>query len=242
MHDAQPFGYSSYARAVVYNMGHMIRSPLPSLTPSPMRRQASDALRAAIIAGELRPGDRLVELDLAARLGISRSPVREAIRDLETAGLVRSLPYKHSEVLGVSQEEIEEILVPLRLTLETFAFRKALPLLAASDFDALEALVGQMRRAGADGDAAALALADARFHELVIERSGQPHCLQIWRTIEPRVTAYFRRDAAAHDDASDVAAQHEQLLRALVAREEAPLLDLLEQHIRLYLAPGRREA
>ena len=114
-----------------------VNPQLAPLAPASLRRRASDVLRSAIVEGRLRPGDRLKEVELAEQLGISRAPVREALRQLEHEGLVASLPYRATEVLGVSQEEVAEVLVPIRLTIESFAFRKALPLLTDDDFAAL---------------------------------------------------------------------------------------------------------
>ena len=202
-----------------------------------MRQRATDVLRAAIISGRLVPGDRLKEAELSEQLGISRAPVREALRQLEHEGLVVSLPYRATEVLGISQEEIAEVLVPIRLTLETFAFRRALPLLSGDDLDALGVLVQTMRQAGAIGDLDALAEADVRFHELVIERSGQQHCLQIWRSIQPRVRAYFRRDAPIHSRADEIADEHEELVDVLRRGDETQLLETLRHHICNFLAP-----
>lgn len=206
-----------------------------------MRQRATDALRAAIIGGRLRPGDRLKETELSEQLGISRAPVREALRQLEHEGLVISLPYRATEVLGISQEEIGEVLVPIRLTLETFAFRRALSLLTPEDFGALEELVQTMRRAAESGDLNALAEADVRFHELVIERSGQQHCLQIWRSIQPRVRAYFRRDAPIHSRLDEITDEHEELLAVLRDGDEAQVLGTLRRHIGNYLEPDDLE-
>jgi DNA-binding GntR family transcriptional regulator len=202
-----------------------------------MRRRATDVLRAAIVGGRLRPGDRLKEVDLSEQLGISRAPVREALRQLEHEGLVVSLPYRATEVLGISQEEIAEVLVPIRLTLEMFAFRRALPRLSEDDVAALGELVQTMRQAAALGDLDALAEADVRFHELVIERSGQPHCLQIWRSIQPRVRAYFRRDAPVHSRLDEIAEEHEELLDVLRRGDEIRLLETVRLHISNFLAP-----
>lgn len=213
-------------------------SVLPLLAPASMRQRATDALRAAIMNGRLRPGDRLKEAELSEQLGISRAPVREALRQLEHEGLVVSLPYRATEVLGISQEEIAEVLVPIRLTLETFAFRRALPLLSEVDDAALAALVQSMRRAADSGDLESLAEADVRFHELVIERSGQPHCLQIWRSIQPRVRAYFRRDAPIHSRLQEIAEEHQELLDVLRNGDEAQVLETLRRHIANYLEPG----
>jgi DNA-binding GntR family transcriptional regulator len=211
-----------------------LQSDLPAVERASLPRRASDVLRAAIVDGRLRPGDRLKEVELAEQLGISRAPIREALRQLEHEGLVATLPYRATEVLGVSQEEIAEVLVPIRLTIESFAFRKAMPQLSETDFAALAGIVERMRAAGARGDVDALAADDVRFHELVIERSGQPHCLQIWRSIEPRVRAYFRRDAPAHPSADELADEHQELLDALAGGDEAQLLDTLTRHIHHY--------
>lgn len=220
----------------------MVTDPdLPLLAPASMRQRATDVLRAAIIGGRLQPGDRLKEAELSEQLGISRAPVREALSQLEHEGLVVSLPYRATEVLGISQEEIEEVLVPIRLTLETFAFRRALPLLSAEDLAALGVLVQAMRQAAATGDLDALAEADVRFHELVIERSGQRHCLQIWRSIEPRVRAYFRRDAPIHSRLEEIADEHEELVDVLQRRDETQLLETLRGHICNFLEPAGRD-
>jgi DNA-binding GntR family transcriptional regulator len=202
---------------------------------SPSQRQHVLAwLRSEIVSGRLRPGDRLVEADLASSLGTSRAPVREALRQLEQEGLVASRPYSGTEVIGVNQPEVEEVLVPIRLVIERFAFKAALPALTDEDFARLDELVAAMQAAGDAGDGDALADADVRFHEVVLERADQPHCLQIWRTIEPRVQAHFRRDAPAHDTPGEVADEHRRLLGALRARDEAATLAELERHILNY--------
>ncbi len=187
------------------------------------------------MSGRLRPGDRLTETELAAQLGTSRAPVREALRQLEYEGLVANRPYCATEVVGITQEEIEEVLVPIRITLERFAFSKALPNLTSSEFAALQGLVLSLANATASGDVDELAELDVRFHELVIMRAEQPHCLQLWRSIEPRVRAHFRRDAPAHARLTEVADQHQELLDALQSRDEAKVLSVLESHIRTYL-------
>jgi DNA-binding GntR family transcriptional regulator len=161
--------------------------------------------------------------------------VREALRQLEQEGLAISYPYRATEVLGVSQEEIEEILVPIRLVLERFAFRRALPRLDEQDLHHLSRLVDAMRTAAQRGDPEGLAEADVHFHELVMTKSGQPHCEQIWRTIAPRVRAYFLRDAPAHSSPDEVVEEHEELLAAMKTHDVTQVLDLLEKHIRNFL-------
>jgi DNA-binding GntR family transcriptional regulator len=211
---------------------------LPELGHASLRHRITNVLRTEIVSGRLKPGDRIVEEEVAEQLKVSRGPVREAFRQLEQEGLVFSYPYRGTEVLGVSQEEVEEILVPIRLTLERFAFRHALPRLTAADLDELATLVTAMQRAAAEGDLDQLAEDDVLFHELVIARSGHPHCLQIWKTIEPRVRAHFRRDAPVHPSPFELPDEHQELLDALGTRDEATVIAVLERHIWNYFNVG----
>src|SRR4051812_29391844 len=208
---------------------------LPRVSQDSRRQRVADILRDAIIKGELRPGDRLVELDLSEQLGTSRGPIREALRQLEQEGLVVSYAYRGTLVAEISQEEIEQVLVPTRLVIERFAFRIAMPLLTEDDFAALDGFVREMREAADTEDADRMADADLRFHELVIERSGQTHCLQLWRTIQPRVRAYFRRDAPGHEDHYAVADQHAALIEALASGDAERLLAAVDEHIHIHL-------
>ncbi len=204
---------------------------LPHIDDRSRRQQVVHALREAIASGQLKPGDRLVETEISQQMGVSRAPVREALRQLEQEGLVISYPYRGTEVLGVSAEEVEEILVPIRLTLERYAFRRALPQLKGDDLTELERLVEAMRQAAAAGDIAQLADADLRFHELVLDRSGELHCLQIWRTVSPRVRIAFIKAAPVHASMLDVAEEHDELLSALRSGDEEKMLTVLEAHI-----------
>jgi DNA-binding GntR family transcriptional regulator len=204
---------------------------LPALTSSSRREQVADILREQITTGELVPGQRLTEAAISAQLGTSRAPVREALRQLEQEGLVVSYPYRGTEVLGVSHEEVVEVLVPVRLALERFAFVKAASRLDDVAIARLDALVEAMRTSPADR--AALADSDIAFHEAVILLSDQPHCMQIWKSIQPRVRAYFRRDAA-YRRASDVAQQHVELVEALKSHDDARILAAITHHINIH--------
>jgi DNA-binding GntR family transcriptional regulator len=213
----------------------MAERVLARLTGGSRSHHVARALRSAIADGALAPGERLLETSVANQLGTSNGPVREALRQLEAEGLVVSAPYRGTVVAEVSQEEIEQVLVPIRVLIERFAFQIAQPRLDEQDFDALHQLVAQMRTAADANDAEQLAEADLQFHELVIRRSGQNHCLQLWRVIQPRVRAYFRRDAPAHPDHYEVANQHQQLLDALTAGDPAALIAAVDQHVHRHL-------
>lgn len=211
-------------------------SSLPSVPAASRRERVAEILREAITTGDLEVGQKLTELELAAQLGTSRAPVREALRQLEQEGLVVSYPYRGTEVLGVSQEEIENVLVPIRVALERFAFDKAMSVVTDDDIAGLESIIDSMDAAASAGDLTRLADDDIRFHEAIVILSGQQHCLQIWRTIQPRVRAYFRRDANYYGDSHAVAEQHRELIRALRSGDRDHGLQAITEHIRTHFS------
>src|SRR5918998_1914266 len=81
----------------------------PLVAPRVLRHDVLDVVRTAILQGQLKPGDRLLEADIASQMGVSRAPVREAVRQLEQEGLVEFLPHRGSTVVGVPDEEIDAI-------------------------------------------------------------------------------------------------------------------------------------
>lgn len=196
----------------------------------PRGQQVVEILRNEIIAGRFEPGERLIESALSAQLGTSRGPVREALRQLENEGLVMSFPYRGAVVLGVSDEEVHEVLIPIRLTLERYSFARALDKLTADDFAELGKQIWLMEEAGQANDLVKLVEADLCFHEIVISASSQLHTMQIWRTIGPRIRAYFYRYESRRSFEETVK-EHRALLAALQTRDPEIALAQLERHI-----------
>ena len=197
---------------------------------SPRREQVVEALREAIVAGRLEDGERLIEDRIARELQTSRGPVREALRQLEHEGFVVSYPYRGAVVLGVSDEEVQQVLVPVRLVLERYSFPKAAELMTDDDFADLAKEIWQMQEAARTDDLGRSVEADMRFHELILERSGQPHTAQVWRSIAPRIRAYFFRYGRAAD-LERIAAEHAELLAAMQTRDPETIVTVLERHI-----------
>jgi DNA-binding GntR family transcriptional regulator len=197
---------------------------------SPRRQQVLESLRQAIVVGRYADGERLIEERIARELETSRGPVREALRQLEHEGLVVSYPYRGAVVLGVSDEEVHQVLIPIRLTLERFSFTKALERMGDAEFGELAKEVWMMGEAAADGDLLRCVEADIRYHEFVLSCSGQPHTAQVWRSIAPRIRAYFFR-YGRESDLSRIAIEHGDLLDALRSRDPGVLDAALEKHI-----------
>jgi DNA-binding GntR family transcriptional regulator len=197
---------------------------------APRGQQVIEILRTAIISGRFEPGDRLIESALSTEFGTSRGPVREALRQLENEGLVMSFPYRGAVVLGVSDEEVQEVLIPIRLTLERYSFAHALTRMTDDDFAELGKQIWLMEQAGKANDLLKLVEADLSFHETVIIASGQLHTEQIWRTIWPRIRAYFYRYERSRSFEKTVE-EHRVLLAALQTRDPEIALPQLERHI-----------
>jgi DNA-binding GntR family transcriptional regulator len=196
----------------------------------PRGQQVVEALRNEIIAGHFEPGQRLIEATLSQELGTSRGPVREALRQLENEGLVMSVPYKGAVVLGVSDEEVQEVLIPIRLVLERYSFARAIKVMTDADFAELGKQIWVMERAARENDLLKVVEADLRFHDIVMSSAEQPHTTQIWRTIWPRIRAYFFRygRTASLEVMVD---EHRELLDVLQTRDEKRVLQQLERHI-----------
>jgi DNA-binding GntR family transcriptional regulator len=210
-----------------------VTPPTPVERPkrrSSRREEVLEALRQAIIVGELADGERLIEDRIARELKTSRGPVREALRQLEHEGLVVSYPYRGAVVLGVSDEEVHEVLIPIRVTLERFSFAKALERMTEADFAELAKEVWLMGEGARVDDLFRCVEADIRFHEFVLSRSGQPHTTQVWGSIAPRIRAYFFR-FGREADLSRIAVEHGQLLAAFQAGDPDVLMEAVERHI-----------
>ena len=136
--------------------------------------QAARALREDIMSGALPAGARLGEADMAGRLSVSRTPVREALSRLAAEGLVELQPGRGARVTSWSQAELAEIF-ELRLALEPYAVRRAVPELSGGDLDELDELAAGMRRPGRPGkrqDLAAIVELNRRFHATFISAAG----------------------------------------------------------------------
>ena len=207
----------------------------------PRGQQVVEILRSAIIMGSYEPGERLIEATLSTELGTSRGPVREALRQLENEGLVMSFPYRGAVVLGVSDEEVQEVLIPIRLTLERYSFMHALDRITEEEFAELGKQVWLMEQAAAADDLAKHVEADLRFHEIVISASGQTHTVQIWRTIWPRIRAYFFRYGRGQN-LKRMVDEHRDLLAALQTRDPDVMLGAAREAHRRAGSRERRRA
>ena len=112
-----------------------------------LKNIAYESIKTAIVKGDLQPGTRLLEADIAAQMGISRGPVREAIRQLDQEGLTYSHPHRGTVVLEMNKEETEKVFVPTRRLIESFVAENAYQILTKKDYENLESIISQMEYA-----------------------------------------------------------------------------------------------
>lgn len=201
-----------------------------SLTRTVLREQIREFLLERILKGELQPGDRLVELQIAQELGTSQAPVREALRELEFLRFVESEPYRGTRVREIAEEELEEI-YPVRAALEELAAREAAGRLGGK-VRGLEEEFEAMGTAAHRDDLQNLAAHDATFHRLIVEAAGNRVLLDTWRTL--RVEARVVVTALKTDiDLHELAELHRPLLDALRVGSPEKAGDALRQHFEL---------
>lgn len=198
-----------------------------SLTRTVLREQIRELLLERILKGELQPGDRLVELQIAQELGTSQAPVREAFRELNSLGFVEHEPYRGTRVRKITVDELAEIF-PVRAALEELAAQEAAARLDGR-VEELEATFEAMREAADRNALQDLAAHDATFHRLIVEAAGNRVLFDTWRTL--RVEARVVVTALKTDiDLHELAELHRPLLDALRVGSPEKAGGALRQH------------
>jgi len=202
-----------------------------SVTRVVLREQVKELILERILDGTYEPGERLVETRIAAELGTSQAPVREALRDLEILRFVESEPFRGSRVRAISQEELIEI-YPVRAAIEEVAAREAATRLDG-DVNALEAELEAMHRAADENDLHAQVEHDVSFHRLIVEASGNAILLETWLSlgIGPRTIVTALRTGL---DGHEIAERHRPVLEALRARDPEAAGAALRRHVEQY--------
>jgi DNA-binding GntR family transcriptional regulator len=206
-----------------------------SVTAEPRRGTATtqehavEGLRRAILGGELRPGERVPQEEIAERIGVSVVPLREALRVLEGEGQVTYRPRRGYFVTELRGEDLAEIYA-LRRVLEAQAARAVLPALDAAAFARIEAAAAECAAAGAAGDVAAELAANRRLHFALLTHPDHPHLLRLirllWDSTEAYRALYYNspREREAADEA------HERIIAAARAGDADALVAELDAH------------
>jgi len=201
----------------------------PSLPPDTAAQHALDRLRRAIVARELRPGQRVVQEDVAERIGVSVAPVREALRVLEQEGQVIYLPRRGYFVTELRVEDLEEIYA-LRQVLEGRAARHALPRLDQAALERIAIAAKDCVDAAAAGDVAAELEANRRFHFGLLESPKQVHTMRVIRLLWDSTEAYRALYYNSPEERHRAVNAHDRILDAVHRGAPDALVAALDAH------------
>jgi len=208
--------------------------PLPAVT---RRSLVVDALREAILSGELPPGTKITEMDLVARLRVSRGPIREGIRQLIDEGLLYSQPYTGTYVTTMDEHTIAEA-YGLRRVLEKYAFTLVWPRRDTEFKRTLVRRYEELLLAAKRGAAADEMSAEINFHSVPYEFAGDGLLMHTWRHVTRRMQLCFILHRAAVDS-PDSAGMHERFLELALGENLELMLEEIDRHMDLGLIQMR---
>jgi DNA-binding GntR family transcriptional regulator len=196
-----------------------------------LREQVVAVLRDAILQGDFKPGQSLVETELAAQLGVSRAPLREAIQILNKEGLVETVPYHGTTVRRLHKKDIEE-LYSLRGLLEAFAISRIITMgnhqTVAGE---LHTIFEAMLAAADKGDLKKVNSVDRDFHDALISQSNHDLLAATWSGVALRVRQVMALRNRRNSDLKDIAYNHLPIIEAVRDADEARAIDLIKKHV-----------
>ncbi len=196
----------------------------------PLRDVVFNTLRQAILKGELKPGERLMEIALAERLGVSRTPIREAMRKLELEGLVVMIPRRGAQVANITEKDLNDVL-EVRMALENVAIEKACKLMSEEEMGRLWLAAKEFERTMAEGNLVRLAEADVAFHETIYKASDNVRLNQVLNNLREQIYRYRVEYLKEEETRNVLVKEHEELTRAIRNRDVELAQKISFQHI-----------
>jgi DNA-binding GntR family transcriptional regulator len=210
---------------------------VPARTSS-LALRIADALTDAIAEGAIEPGERLVETEIAAQMGVSRVPLREALKLLEAQGIVEVLPHRGARVVPFDDTQVDRV-CEVRVALERLALRTAVPVFQVDTtrLAMLDRLIDAMLLAARRQAWLEVSKLDLAFHRTVVEASGNEIVVKLWEALARHVLIVFGREVRSERAGPRLVEQHARLRDLLAAGDLTSLLEEIEPHI-LRLRPG----
>lgn len=183
----------------------------------PLRDVVFNTLRQAILKGELEPGERLMEIQLAERLGVSRTPIREAIRKLELEGLVNMIPRKGAEVAKISEKNLRDVL-EVRRALEELAVELACLRMEKEEIVKLRQANDDLAERIETEDAIVVAELDEAFHDLIYQETGNTRLMQMLNNLREQMYRYRLEYVKDKSTRANLIKEHNIIIDSLEAR------------------------
>lgn len=196
----------------------------------PLRDVVFQTLRQAILRGELKPGERLMEIHLANKLGVSRTPIREAIRKLELEGLVLMVPRKGAEVAEITEKNLRDVL-EVRCALEELAVQLACDRMDKRGIRDLQKAAENFKATLDSNDITKIAEADVAFHDIIYMATDNKRLIQLLNNLREQMYRYRIEYLKKKECYPQLLREHQDIIQAIANREREKATKITSQHI-----------
>lgn len=196
----------------------------------PLRDVVFNTLREAILKGELQPGERLMELQLASQLGVSRTPIREAIRMLEQEGLAVTMPRKGAEVAKMTLKDMEDVL-EVREALDDLAVRIASEKISAEQLKRLKKARDRFAESTKTNDVKQIAEADVAFHDVIYDTTDNQKLVTMLNNLREQIYRYRVEYLKNPNNYDMLIREHENIVNALEAHDKVASQESMHIHV-----------
>ena len=197
----------------------------------PLRDVVFNTLRQAILRGELKPGERLMEIQLANKLGVSRTPIREAIRKLELEGLVLMIPRKGAEVAEITEKNLRDVL-EVRCALEELAVQLACDRMDEGGIKAMKEASAQFCNTLDSDDITRIAQADVAFHDIIYAATDNRRLIQLLNNLREQMYRYRIEYLKKKECYPQLLEEHQTIIDSIESRDKGRATQITGQHIK----------
>jgi len=196
----------------------------------PLRDVVFNTLRKAILRGELKPGERLMEIQLANKLGVSRTPIREAIRKLELEGLVLMIPRKGAEVAQITEKNMQDVL-EVRKALEELSVQLACERITAEQVEEMKMAAEDFRKVLKSGDVTKIAEADVKFHDIIFAATNNQRLITLLNNLREQMYRFRVEYLKQKECYPQLLEEHDKLIALISGGEVEEACELMGCHI-----------
>lgn len=196
----------------------------------PLRDVVFNTLRQEILTGNLKPGERLMEIHLANKLGVSRTPIREAIRKLELEGLVIMIPRRGAEVAQITLKNLKDVM-EVRRALDVLAIELACERIDQQELDTLYLACEHFSSAVKTKDTRMLAEADVAFHDKIVMSTGNTRLIQLVSNLSEQMYRYrfeYLKDVSSHEMLRQ---EHMEMYQSILKKDKKTAAEIVRKHI-----------
>lgn len=196
----------------------------------PLRDVVFNTLRQAILTGELKPGERLMEIHLANRLGVSRTPIREAIRKLELEGLVLMIPRRGAEVAEITEKSLNDVL-EVRRALDALCAELACDRITGDALEQLKKACIDFEKATATKDAKVIAKADVVLHDIIVKATNNDKLIALVNNLSQQMYRYRFECIKDESQHASLIEEHRKIYESIVKKDAKAAAEAAKAHI-----------